>query len=459
MSPSFGLSFDAKARLIARLTSRMGTDSPIATRDENELDQAAPPLGDPDVIDGLRMLRRSGDILGIENPYFVTHTGIAGARTVIGNRSFDNFVSYNYLGLNGDPRVSDAAKAAIDRYGTSVSASRVVSGERPIHRALEEALAEANGTEDALAFVSGHATNVTVIGHLVGPRDAIVHDALCHNSIMQGIQLSGAQRVPFAHNDLAALDLKLTTIRPTVNRVLVIVEGHYSMDGDIPDLHGLVRLARRHRASLMVDEAHSLGVLGATGLGIAEHCGVDPRAIDLWMGTLSKTLSSSGGYVAGSKSLIDYLRCSAPGFVYSVGLAPATAAAAAAALQIMRSEPERVAKLADNAAYFLTCARGAGLQTGASIGAAIIPVMLGSSIRTAKVSDALRAGGINVQPIMHPAVPERAARLRFFITALHTRDQLEQAVDQTAQLIATVASDATDLPSLALKLASSSWRR
>jgi 8-amino-7-oxononanoate synthase len=459
MSPSFGLSFDAKARLIARLTSRMGTDSTVATCDESDLEQAAPPLGDPDVIEGLRMLRRSGDILGIENPYFVTHTGIAGAQTIIGNRSFDNFVSYNYLGLNGDPRVSEAAKAAIDKYGTSVSASRVVSGERPIHRALEEALAEANGTEDALAFVSGHATNVTVIGHLVGPRDAIVHDALCHNSIMQGIQLSGAKRVPFAHNDLAALDLKLKTIRPTVNRVLVIVEGHYSMDGDIPDLHGLVRLARRHRASLMVDEAHSLGVLGATGLGIAEHCGVDPRAIDLWMGTLSKTLSSSGGYVAGSKSLIDYLRCSAPGFVYSVGLAPATAAAATTALRIMRSEPERVVKLADNAAYFLTCAQDAGLQTGASIGAAIIPVMLGSSIRTAKVSDALRARGINVQPIMHPAVPERAARLRFFITALHTRDQLEQAVDQTAQMIATVASDGPDLTSLALKLASGSRRR
>ena len=268
-------------------------------------------------------------------------------------------------------------------YGTSVSASRLVSGERPVHRALEEGLADAHGTEDALAFVSGHATNVTVIGHLVGAEDAVVYDALSHNSIVQGAMLSGAQRVPFPHNDPAELDRVLARLRPTVKRVLVVIEGHYSMDGDVPDLPAMIATVRRHRASLMVDEAHSLGVLGPRGLGIAERCGVDPASVDIWMGTLSKTLSSCGGYVAGSRALIDYLRCSAPGFVYSVGLSPPLAAAALASLQIMRAEPERVAKLADNAAYFLAEAKAAGLDTGPSVGAAIVPVMTGGSIRAA----------------------------------------------------------------------------
>jgi 8-amino-7-oxononanoate synthase len=447
MSGLFGLSGDAKSKLVARLASRTSTPVVPAPR------QPAPALGNAEVKADIDMMRRAAGALGVENPYFQTHGAIAGARSTIGNREYDNFVSYNYLGLNGDRRVSDAAKAAIDRYGTSVSASRLVSGERPIHRALEEALADAHGAEDALAFVSGHATNVTVIGHLIGPEDAVVHDSLSHNSILQGAQLSGAQRVPFPHNDLAELDRILTRLRPTVKRVLVVIEGHYSMDGDVPDLPALIELVRRHRSSLMVDEAHSLGVLGRRGLGIAERCGIDPTAVDVWMGTLSKTLSSSGGYVAGSRALIDYLRCSAPGFVYSVGLAPPVAAAALAALQIMRAEPERVAKLADNAAFFLAEAKAAGLDTGPSIGAGIVPVMTGGSIRAALTADRLRQMGVTVQPIMHPAVPERSARLRFFISALHDRQQISRVVAQTAEALAQAASNRIGSVELALRLA------
>ena len=448
MSGMFGLSKDAKSKLIARLATRQAEPSaPVIP-----LAQPAPALGNAEVKADLDMIRRAAGALGIENPYFQSHAAIAGARTVIGNAEYDNFVSYNYLGLNGDKRVSDAAKAAIDRYGTSVSASRLVSGERPIHRALEEGLADAHGTEDALAFVSGHATNVTVIGHLVGAEDAVVYDALSHNSIVQGAILSGAQRVPFPHNDPAELDRVLARLRPTVKRVLVVIEGHYSMDGDVPDLAAMVATVRRHRASLMVDEAHSLGVLGATGLGIAERCGVDPGTVDLWMGTLSKTLSSCGGYVAGSRALIDYLRCSAPGFVYSVGLAPPVAAAALAALQIMRAEPERVERLADNAAYFLAEAKAAGLDTGPSVGAAIVPVMTGGSIRAALTSDRLRQGGATVQPIMQPAVPERSARLRFFISALHDRPQIARVVALTAEALAKAGRGISSLE-LAARLA------
>ena len=456
MSGLFGLSADAKAKLVARLSTRSARTEASGVRGVEEPARGlTPTLGDPEVYENIKMLRRSGKILGIENPYFQSHAGVAGARTVIGNREYDNFVSYNYLGLNGDPRVTAAAQEAIDRYGTSVSASRLVSGERPVHRELEEALAEAHGAEDAVAFVSGHATNVTVIGHLVGAEDAILHDALSHNSVVQGAMLSGARRVSFAHNDLAELERLLVEIRPQVKRVLVVVEGHYSMDGDVPDLAGLIRVVRRHRASLMVDEAHSLGVLGRQGLGIAERCGVDPREVDVWMGTLSKTLSSCGGYIAGARGLVEYLRCSAPGFVYSVGLPPPMAAAATASLKIMRAEPERVARLAENAGFFLAQAKAAGLDTGPSIGAAIIPVMTGGSIRAAQTADTLRQGGVNVQPILHPAVNERSARLRFFISSLHERGQLSRVVEQTAEALAAAqaASGRLDMAALAAKLA------
>ncbi len=446
MNP-FGLSADAKARLVTRLATRRAA---APAREASA--PAAPALGDQEAMADLRMVQRAGAALGIENPYFRAHAGIAGATTVIGNAEYDNFV-YNYLGLNGDPRISDAAKAAIDRYGTSVSASRIVSGERPVHRALEEALAAAYGTEDALVLVSGHATNVTVIGHLVTRDDAVFHDGLSHNSIVQGCLLSGARRVSFPHNDLNELDRLLSQVRPGVKRALVVVEGHYSMDGDVPDLPALVALVRRHRASLMVDEAHSLGVLGPNGLGIAERCGVDPADVDIWMGTLSKTLSSCGGYICASAAMIEHLKYSAPGFVYSVGMPPPVAAAALAALQAMRAEPGRVAQLQDNAAYFMAQAKAAGLDTGPSVGAAIVPIMTGSSIRAARAADWLFKHGVNVQPIIYPAVPERAARLRFFISSLHDRPQLARVALLTAEALAAAGSERVSLADLAVKLA------
>jgi 8-amino-7-oxononanoate synthase len=445
---TFGLTGDAKARLLARVASRSPSASePMASVPEKT------PLGRPDVAADLDMMRRAGAALGIRDPFFRAHAGVAGATSVIEGQSYDNFVSYNYLGLNGDPRVNAAAKAAIDRYGTSVSASRVVSGERPIHREFEQALADLYGTETALAFVSGHATNVTVIGHLVGRDDLILHDALSHNSIVQGALASGAQRLSFPHSDFDELDRMLADRRHGVNRALIVVEGHYSMDGDVPDLRRLVDVARRHGAHLMVDEAHSLGVLGPRGHGIFEHAGVDPGEIDIWMGTLSKTLSGCGGYIAGSAALIDYLRKSAPGFVYSVGLSPPLAAAALESLHILEAEPDRVARLQANGAHFLAAARAAGLDTGPSIGAAIVPVMTGSSIVAARASDRLLDFGINVQPIIYPAVPEQAARLRFFISSLHEPDQLTRVAGRVAEVMGEVSKQRVDLAELAGKIA------
>jgi 7-keto-8-aminopelargonate synthetase-like enzyme len=232
-----------------------------------------------------------------------------------------------------------------------------------------------------------------------------------------------------------------------------VVEGHYSMDGDIPDLARLVSIARAHGAHLMVDEAHSLGVLGVRGHGIFEHAGVNPGDVDLWMGTLSKTLSGCGGYIAGSSELIEYLKSSAPGFVYSVGLAPALAAAGLESLRIMHQEPERVAKLQANGRHFLEAARSHGLDTGPSIGAAIVPIMTGSSIVAARAADRLFDHGINVQPIIYPAVPEQAARLRFFLSSLHEPEQLERVAKTVAEVVAEVRAERIDLGALASRLA------
>jgi 8-amino-7-oxononanoate synthase len=366
--------------------------------------------------------------MGIDNPFFRPHQGVAGAVTTIEGRSYLNYASYNYLELSGDPEVSGAAKEAIDRYGTSVSASRLVSGERPVHRALEEALAAHYGVDAAIALVSGHATNVTAIGYLFGPRDLILHDELIHNSILQGVALSGARRLPFAHNDWSGLEALLREQRHHFERVLIVIEGLYSMDGDFPDLPRSIELKKKYKAFLMVDEAHSLGVMGPKGGGIREHFGVDGTEVDIWMGTLSKTLAGCGGYIAGETALVEHLKFLAPGFLYSVGMSPPLAAASLAALQILAREPQRVQALQDNGRLFLELAREAGIDTGTCEGLAVIPVITGSSIRAARLSAALFGRGINVLPILYPAVPEKAARLRFFVSCRHTAAQIRKTV-------------------------------
>lgn len=381
----------------------------------------------------LRIVREGADRLGIANPFFKAHEGTACNTTVIGEQQYLNYSSYNYLALAGDPAVNAAAKAAIDRYGTSASASRPVSGERPVHRQLERVLAETHGVDDAVVMVSGHATNVTTIGYLFGAKDLVVHDALIHNSILQGIQLSGAKRLSFPHNDWQALDALLARERRHFERVLVVIEGIYSMDGDFPDLVRFIEVKQRHRAFLMVDEAHSFGVMGATGMGIGEHFGVDGRQVDIWMGTLSKALASCGGYIAGDRALIDHLKLAAPGFLYSVGMPPPVAAAALAALEILVREPERVHTLQARGAFFLGLARAAGIDTGQSQGLALIPAITGSSIRAGRLAEALFKRGINVQPILYPAVEEKAARLRFFVSAQHTEEQIRHTVAALAE--------------------------
>jgi 8-amino-7-oxononanoate synthase len=394
--------------------------------------------------DELRLFRSIGQKFGVDNPYFRLHEARAGSQTRIAGKSILNFSSYDYLGLNEHPDVVQAAKAAIDRYGISASASRHVAGERPVHRALEHALADHYGVEDCLVLVSGYATNLGVIGHLVGSKDLLVHDALSHNSIVMGGTLSGAARRSFAHNDLDSLDQMLAATRNKFERALIVVEGHYSMDGDYPDLPRLLEIKARHDAWLMVDEAHSLGVLGRRGYGIAEHFGVDPRRVDIWMGTLSKTLAGCGGYIAGCKELVDYLRLTVGVFVFSVGMPPVIAATAQKALEVLHREPERVARLQHNAAYFCSLAKARGLDLGTAAGTAVCPVMVGDSLPTVVLSQRLLERGVNALPVTHPAVPAKSSRLRFFVTAMHTRTQIETAIDVTAEELANVRERAAE---------------
>jgi 8-amino-7-oxononanoate synthase len=370
---------------------------------------------------------------GVANPYFQVHEGITNDRTQIAGREYINFCSYNYLGMSGEPRVTAAAQDAIARFGTSVSASRLVSGEKPLHRELEQAIADLLGTEDALVFVGGHSTNETTIGHLLGPGDLILHDALAHNSILQGSILSGARRRQFPHNDHLALAEMLRDLRHEYRRILIAVEGVYSMDGDFPNLPKFVELKHQYGALLMVDEAHSMGTMGLHGRGIGEHFGLRPRDVDIWMGTLSKSFGSCGGYISGSRELVEYLKYTAPGFVYSVGLPPPNAAAALVSIELLEEQPERVARLADNSGLFLRLAQEAGLNTGSSSGTPVVPVITGNSQAALKLSRRLFERGINVQPILYPAVEDSAARLRFFITCTHTAEQIREAVAVTSE--------------------------
>lgn len=440
----------AELRCVGDLLDLLRTHLPAELPEQKEPDEACGlpledfiPQNNPECWDihafpevtTLEQRLRNIEEAGLSNPYFHAHTGTARNTSVVDGVEMLNFSSYNYLGFCGHPEVNAAAQEAIDRYGTSVSASRPVSGERPLHRELEVRLAGHIGTEDAVVFVGGHATNVTTIGHLFDKNDLILHDALCHDSILQGIYLSGAKRIAYAHGNLSELEHTLTRIRNQYRRTLICSEGIFSMDGDICDLPGLIALKKRFRCNLYIDEAHSLGVLGPSGRGIAHHFpGIDPGDVDFWMGTLSKSLASCGGYIAGSHALIRYLKYTAPGFLYSVGMAPPNAAAALKALELMQRHPEIVDRLHQRSRLFLELAHSKGIHTGLSAGIAVIPAIIGNSVRCMQLSYALAQRRINVQPIVHPAVEEDAARLRFFISAAHTEEEIRYAVNALAEV-------------------------
>lgn len=432
MSGRRGLSDDDLARLLGEMREGSAVTAPAAS----------PAFVDRDKLLSFENLPRykelsaqqaAADMLGLKNPYHRLHEGRSGATARIEGRDVVNFASYDYLGLNGDPRIIRAVAEAAETWGTSVSGSRLSSGERPAHQALERALAGLYGAEDAVAFVSGHATAIAALPTLMGPKDLVVTDAFMHNSVVLGAQYAPATRRTFPHNDLDALEAMLERERHRFERVLVVSEGLFSMDGDGPDLARLVALKERFGFWLMIDDAHGLGVLGPTGRGIAERAGVDPGAVDIWFGTLSKSLVSCGGYIAGPAAMVAYLKAFAPGMVYSVGLPVPVAEAARMALGLMLEEPERVQHLQANSRAFRNGAAALGLDVGPSWGAGIVPIMVGDTIKTVILAQRLLERGINAFPVLPPGVPERSARLRFFLSAAHSPEQIDAALEALAE--------------------------
>jgi len=369
-----------------------------------------------------------GAMLGIETPFFRSTEGMQGRMTLIDNKPVLNFAWCDYLGLSQHSELIAAAKTAIDQYGTTVSASRMVSGDTPLHRDLENEIAEFVGVDASIVFVSGHAANVSTIATLMTDRDLVVHDEFVHNSAIVGMRLSGATARSFRHNRPEKLEALLREERAKYRNCLVVIEGLYSTEGDVSDLARVVEIKEKYGAWLMVDDAHGAGVLGKAGRGLAEHCGVNPRKVDVWMGTLSKAFASVGGYIAGNTELIEILKHSAPGFVYSVGLPPSMAAAALTALRVVKREPERVTHLHNNGTLFLSEARASGLDTGRSLGFGMLPIMVGASTRAAKLVHRMYARGINASLIIYPGVPLNAGRLRFFLASNLTPEEIRTAI-------------------------------
>jgi 8-amino-7-oxononanoate synthase len=338
----------------------------------------------------------------------------------------------DYLGLASDPRLAEAAKKAMESEGFGAGSARLVSGAKRSHHDLEEALARFKGTEACLIFSSGYAANVGVIPALAGPGCVVYSDALNHASLIDGARLSRADVRVFRHNDPDHLEAFLA--EPVENASplfpaprLVVTEGVFSMDGDLSPLDRIVPIARRFGASIMVDDAHGTGVLGEGGRGTASHFGVDPL-IDVKMGTLGKALGASGAYVCGSRALIDYLINACRSFIYTTGLPPPVAAAAREALHIVETEPERIARLHRNIAFFREGLRSVGFDVPQD-GTPIIPVIAGDADRTMKLAEGLLERGVFARAIRPPTVPEGTARVRATVSAAHEGVHLERALD------------------------------
>jgi len=367
---------------------------------------------------------------GQENPYFVAHDSPLLDRSFVDNQWMLDFGSYNYVGMSGRQETMDAAKAAIDKYGTSASGSRLLAGEKTLHKELEAAIADWKHTETALVLVGGHSTNVTCVGNFCGKGDLIVYDAIAHNSIEQGCRLSQATAKPFPHNDVNALDSILRNQRHKFAKVLIVIEGAYSMDGDIAPVPEFVKLKKKYGCFLMVDEAHSACVIGKTGGGVDEYFGLAPDDIDIKYGTLSKGLGTCGGYLAGSHAIIDYMRYNLPGFVFSVGISPPLAAASLEAIRLLRSDPSIMERLHRNIRCFMEEAHKRHLNTCLAGETAILPILVGRDEDAWELSNRLRKKGVIVPPAVYPAVPKNKARLRFCVISEHRPEEIVEALDK-----------------------------
>ncbi|MFI5025535.1 MAG: aminotransferase class I/II-fold pyridoxal phosphate-dependent enzyme [Solirubrobacterales bacterium] len=389
---------------------------------------------------------READVL----PYFRLIESEAGPLMDVEGSQKVMLGSNNYLGLTGDPRVKQAARDALEHYGTGLTGSRFLNGTTPLHLELERELTEWMGTEDVIVFTTGHQANIGCLGTILEPGDTVICDSGDHASILDGVKLSGAKLRPFRHNQMSKLERMLERAAGDGGGVLVVVDGVFSMEGDVCDLPSIVELCERYGARLMVDEAHAVGVLGARGAGTCELFGLEDR-VDLRMGTFSKSLASCGGFIAGSAEVIEFLRISSRPFIFTASAVPAAVGAALGALRVIRSEgPELMAQLLENSAYLRQGYRDLGLQVvepgkladGTEANTPVVPVVVGEDWQAVLLWKALFDAGVYTNVAIHPAVPPGGALLRTSLMATHKREHLDQALE----LFERVLTEFPDVP-------------
>ncbi len=340
--------------------------------------------------------------------------------------------SYDYLGLIGDPRIDAAAIEGIRKYGTGSGGARLLTGTLDLHKMMERDLAAFKGAPEVLTFSSGYLANLAVIAGLFSAQDRVVMDALCHRSVVDACKMAGVQVQRFKHNDMDSLRHEIAN-GPAANRTLIISDGVFSMDGDICPLADLVQIKKDTNTYLMIDDSHALGVLGKGGHGVDELFGIPTNEIDIWTGSFAKAVPSNGGWVAGSQQLLIFLQHAASPFIFSAALSPSSVSVVREALRIMWTEPERYVRLHDNANFLRGGLQELGYDTGLSE-TPIIPVNFESEEHCAFAAAMLRSMGVGATPILFPAVPLGSARLRLCVTAAHTKDDLQFALDAFKKL-------------------------
>ncbi len=360
-------------------------------------------------------------------PYFRTIESEQDTVVKIKGKDTLMFGSNSYLGLTSHPKLKEASKKAIDKYGSGCAGSRFLNGTLDIHLELEEKLADFVGKESALVFSTGYQVNLGVISSIPGRHDYIIIDEYDHACIIDGSRLSFAKVLKYKHNDMASLEKILSKCEPDKIK-LICVDGVFSMEGDLCKLPQIVKLAEKYAANIMVDDAHGLGVMGSHGKGTSDHFGMTD-SVDLIMGTFSKSLASIGGFIAASNDTINYLKHNARSLIFSASIAPANAASVIAAIDIMKSEPERLEKLWDNTKYAMKLFAEYGFDTGHTE-TPIIPVMIRDDFKTFNLTKMLLDEGVFVNPVVSPAVPSTSSLIRYSLMATHTREQIESSIEK-----------------------------
>lgn len=364
-------------------------------------------------------------------PYFREIESDQDTEVIIDGKKVLMFGSNSYLGLTNHPKVKEAAIAAINKYGTGCAGSRFLNGTLDIHTQLEDKLAKLVGKDGALCYSTGFQVNLGVVSILAGRHDYLILDELDHASIIEGSRLSFSKVLKFAHNDMHALEAKLKLCHKESIK-LIVVDGIFSMEGDIIKLPELVKLAEKYGASVMVDDAHSLGVIGKNGSGTASHFGLTDK-VDLIMGTFSKSFASLGGFIAADKEVINYIKHNSRSLIFSASMTPASAAAVIATIDIMESEPERIKHLWDMTAYALNGFRAAGFDTGKSE-TPIIPLFIRDDIKALMLTQILLTEGVFVNPVVSPAVPKEDSLIRYSLMATHTKEQVEISIERITKV-------------------------